>query len=374
MSKSESLVLNSVPPHLPLSGKSPLAFVGEAPGADEIRKGEPFVGKAGGEFNRWLRHSGLTRSEHLISNVFKYKPVQNKIDTFFFKKKVYAKLKEEYGWGPSVLPYNSTHGYVIPERVDDIHKLREELRAAKTEVVIGMGATALWAFTGLTKITQHRGTVFRSEYFDNIKFVPTFHPSYIMRGNFDSRIFVMADIRKALAEVGHEEIHHTTREIWTEPRLIDLYKFRDEFIAPLPDSSEIAIDIETGHDQITCVGLAPSNDRAIVCPFWDDSASDKSYWTYPKAEVEAWLWLKGILENPRYKFVAHNGSYDFIWLKERMGITVSTPYTDTMHMHHAMQPELPKALGVLGSLYTNESSWKHLVSHSIEQRGNKRDE
>lgn len=363
---SESLILNAVGPHLPTTGPNSLAFVGEAPGAEEIVKGEPFVGKAGLEFNRWLHQAGLKRSDHLITNVFKYKPIQNKIGTFFVKRR---QAKEIENWTPSY-PYNSSHGYCLPEREEDLVLLREELRNNNIKVVIGMGATALWAFTGLSKITAHRGTIFESEFFDGIKFIPTFHPSYIMRGNFDKRTFVMSDILRGIRELTSKEIQRTVRDIWTEPSWEDLHRFESCF---LEGSTHIAADIETGWNQITCIALAPLRSASLVIPFWDDSKSNNSYWDHQDEEL-VWFWLKRILEDPKYTFIFHNGAYDIMWLKERMGINVHTPFEDTMHMHHAMQPELPKALGTLASLYTNEASWKHLVSHAEEKRGNKSDE
>jgi DNA polymerase len=362
---SESLVLNPVGPHLPTSNPSQLAFVGEAPGAQEIIAGEPFIGKAGDEFNRWLHHAGLKREEHLITNVFKYKPVQNKIATFFIKKTAAKKIE---GWTPAY-PYNSTQGFCIQEREPDLLILREELRSAGIKVVIGMGATALWAFTGLSKITAHRGTVFTSEFFDGILFIPTFHPSYIQRGNFDKRSFVMADILKAVGELDSNTEPEIPREIWTEPDWSNMMLFIQE-IFPMhwdKNPAPIAVDIETGWDQITCIAFAPNPHRVLVVPFWDSSKSNNSFWETISDELGAWHLVKGVLEDPRYTFIFHNGAYDIMWLKEKMGITVNTPFEDTMHMHHAMQPELPKALGVLGSLYTKEASWKHLVKH-IEEK------
>jgi len=356
---STSLVLNPVGPHLPTSNPSRLAFVGEAPGAQEIMAGEPFVGKAGEEFNRWLHHAGLKREEHLITNVFKYKPVQNKIATFFVKKTAAKRIE---GWKP-LFPYHSTQGFCIQEREPDLLILREELRSANIKVVVGMGATALWAFTGLSKITAHRGTIFTSEFFDRILFIPTFHPSYIQRGNFDKRSFVMADILKAKGELDSDAVTYTEREIRTEPTFDDaLY----ELGMMVGIEEPIACDIETGWDQITCIAFSPTPTQSLVIPFWDSSKPNNCYWDSELRETMVWDSVKALLESDT-TFIFHNGAYDIMWLKERMGINVHTPFEDTMHMHHAMQPELPKALGVLGSLYTKEASWKHLVKHVEEK-------
>lgn len=55
-----------------------VVFVGEAPGADEDRLGEPFVGKAGQLLNAMLRAVGLRREEVYIANVVKCRPPRNR--------------------------------------------------------------------------------------------------------------------------------------------------------------------------------------------------------------------------------------------------------------------------------------------------------
>lgn len=53
-------------------------IVGEAPGAEEDRQGEPFVGRAGQLLNSMLYSIGLTRSEVYIANVLKCRPPGNR--------------------------------------------------------------------------------------------------------------------------------------------------------------------------------------------------------------------------------------------------------------------------------------------------------
>lgn len=53
-------------------------FIGEAPGADEDRKGEPFVGRAGQLLNAMLFATGLKREEVYIANVLKCRPPGNR--------------------------------------------------------------------------------------------------------------------------------------------------------------------------------------------------------------------------------------------------------------------------------------------------------
>jgi DNA polymerase len=53
-------------------------FIGEAPGGDEDRQGEPFVGRAGQLLNAILFAIGLKREEVYIANVLKCRPPGNR--------------------------------------------------------------------------------------------------------------------------------------------------------------------------------------------------------------------------------------------------------------------------------------------------------
>lgn len=53
-------------------------IVGEAPGADEDRQGEPFVGRAGQLLNSMLKAMGLAREQVFIANILKSRPPHNR--------------------------------------------------------------------------------------------------------------------------------------------------------------------------------------------------------------------------------------------------------------------------------------------------------
>src|SRR6185503_17333840 len=55
-----------------------LLVIGEAPGAEEDRQGEPFVGRAGQLLNAMLHAIGLPRSEVYIANILKCRPPGNR--------------------------------------------------------------------------------------------------------------------------------------------------------------------------------------------------------------------------------------------------------------------------------------------------------
>jgi uracil-DNA glycosylase family 4 len=55
-----------------------LLIIGEAPGADEDRQGEPFVGRAGRLLNEMLKAIGLRRQQVYIANILKCRPPNNR--------------------------------------------------------------------------------------------------------------------------------------------------------------------------------------------------------------------------------------------------------------------------------------------------------
>lgn len=53
-------------------------LIGEAPGAEEDRRGEPFVGRAGGLLNAMLQAAGVKREQVFIANILKCRPPNNR--------------------------------------------------------------------------------------------------------------------------------------------------------------------------------------------------------------------------------------------------------------------------------------------------------
>jgi DNA polymerase len=58
--------------------KADVMFIGEGPGADEDRQGEPFVGRAGQLLNRMLAAAGYARADVYIANIVKCRPPNNR--------------------------------------------------------------------------------------------------------------------------------------------------------------------------------------------------------------------------------------------------------------------------------------------------------
>ena len=138
-----------------------LMFVGEAPGADEDVKGEPFVGRAGQLLTRIIEAIGLKRGDVYIANVIKCRPPQNR--------------------NPE------------PDEVDTCEPfLFQQIDAIKPKVVVALGSFATRALLRTQDpISRLRGRVYE---YRGAKLIPTFHPAYLLR-NPSSKKEVWEDMK-----------------------------------------------------------------------------------------------------------------------------------------------------------------------------------
>jgi uracil-DNA glycosylase family 4 len=127
-----------------------LFVIGEAPGADEDRQGEPFVGRAGQLLNAMLRAIGLPRSEVFIANILKCRPPNNRDPE-----------PEESG---SCTPY-----------------LTRQIELVQPRVLLAVGRiSAQWLLQTDAPIGRLRGRV--ATYGErNTPLVVTYHPAYLLR-------------------------------------------------------------------------------------------------------------------------------------------------------------------------------------------------
>lgn len=329
-----------------------IAIVGEAWGAEEARRREPFVGPSGYCLTKMLEEAGIVRSECLLTNVFNLQPgPKNDLLTLCDSKKVTA----------SDLPPLKAGKYLRPEYLPELERVQRELLDYKPNLIIALGGTASWFLLHNSAITKLRGTVVESVVIRGQKVLPTFHPAAVLR-QWELRHVTVLDLIKAKKESEFPEIRRPQRRIYIEPTLTDLEWFYDNFIRA---AKFISFDIETSGDQITCIGFAPSNAVALVVPFVDNRRTGGSYWSDNNSERLALEFVRRVLQSDIPK-LAQNALYDIHFLWRRYGIIVNNFVHDTMLLHHALQPESQKGLGFLGSVYTNEASWKLMRSRAKE--------
>jgi uracil-DNA glycosylase family 4 len=127
-----------------------LFVIGEAPGADEDRQGEPFVGRAGQLLNAMLRAIGLPRSEVYIANILKCRPPGNR--------------DPQPDESATCTPY-----------------LSQQIALVQPRVLLAVGRiSAQWLLQTDTPIGRLRGRVV-SYGERNTPLVVTYHPAYLLR-------------------------------------------------------------------------------------------------------------------------------------------------------------------------------------------------
>lgn len=319
-----------------------IVFVGEAFGEDEDLVKLPFQGKAGQELNRMLSEAGLARRDVLCTNVFNLRPPANNIELFCDKKL-------EVGGKNYTLPPLSPGKYVRPEYLPQRERLLTELRELKPNLIVALGNTACWAILGQTGIGAIRGAVTESPFG---KVLPTYHPAGVLR-NWAWRPIVVADLMKAAREQHFPEIRRPERYVLIDPTLEEIFLW---YHTHAEQAKALSVDIETKRGQIEMVGFAANEKHSIVIPFIDPRKEGRNYWPTEAEEVVAWDWVQKYLSLPQPK-IFQNGLYDLQYLL-RDGFRPRNCTEDTMLLAHSLYPEMPKGLGFLGSIHTNEAAWK----------------
>lgn len=130
--------------------------VGEAPGADEDRQGEPFVGRAGQLLNSMLRGIGLQRDQVFIANVLKCRPPNNR--------------DPERGEVEQCLPY-----------------LERQVALLQPRIMLAVGRIAAQNLLATdTPIGKLRGHVHHFAA-SGTPLVVTYHPAYLLRSPTEKR-------------------------------------------------------------------------------------------------------------------------------------------------------------------------------------------
>jgi len=133
-----------------------LMLVGEQPGDEEDKTGQPFVGPAGEVLDRILTSLNLDRSELYITNAVKH---------FKFTMSGTRRLHSK----PSAREVTACRPW-----------LDSELELIRPDVLVCLGVTAAQAVIGRHfKLTQHRGTIIKTAACDQT--IATYHPSALLR-------------------------------------------------------------------------------------------------------------------------------------------------------------------------------------------------
>lgn len=328
-----------------------IMVVGEAPGRDEERERKPFVGVSGNLLRECLFGVGINPEDVYFANICKYRPPNNELRAWY-----------------------DNSGQPNETVREGLNELRAEIESVNPHIIIPLGnyplfhltERARWSKEGYTGIGDYRGYLLPgSSIAGGRKCLPTYHPAAAIR-QYPLKHIIRADLAKARAQSASPILQYTSKYILVDPRGPE----RDAWAAWLrsPEGTQspkfrwnapggqahsqqetsvasgpfLSGDIEYLGSSLLCFGLTRHRDVAII--FRTDTNSDINY-------VRD-IVLSGI------PLCFQNGMFDgsiLEWFYDTPVIPLVKH--DTMYMMHSAYVELPKDLGFIGSLYTNNPPW-----------------
>jgi uracil-DNA glycosylase family 4 len=309
-----------VPPTV--DGKAKYLFVGEAPGATEVRKGKPFVGNSGRLLDAVLEEQNLNRSDAALTNVCLCRPKGN------------------------ATPPATAIEACRPA-------LEATIAEARPEVVMAMGNTAASAMLGrTTKILTDRVGPPKSVGKD-YKVIPTVHPAAVLRNPGFFKSFA-SDVNKLKPDVYIK---------WEPPR----FKVHDNAtqartaigqLLQRERAEQLVLDLEVGEDKdesfghpntLLCAGLGFEPGKVLVI----GRQALKS--NAVRQDLSRLFQAKQV--------VCQNGKYD-LGVLHRMGFGHFKLAKDTMLMGYTQDEATgigTKSLDYMAQEYLGTPSWKHVT-------------
>lgn len=336
-----------------------LMVIGEHLSNNDAQAGGPFRDGMSKMLKAWMRDAGINVRDVGFYNVF-----PKAAGSMF----AFTGAKE---YGIPDMKYLAKGHYVRAEHRQDVQKIWDTINHIKPNLVLAMGDVPLWALTSQSGLRSNRGRITTGNAaIPGQKILPVLSMRNIV-AEWPLRVHLMADLEKAARELQFPEVRRPRRFIHIKPTLDDLESFYQEYIIP---TKELSTDIETKDTMITCIGFAPSKERALVVPFLTEENASGNYWDTPREEYLAWSFVARMLRLTDKISFGQNFQYDMQYLWNRMGIPARNFADDTMLMHHAMQPEMLKGLGFLASIYTDELSWKGMHHHRSDDKTGKKED
>ena len=314
-----------VPPKGPKDAK--IVFVGEAPGTEDIKLLEPFVGSGGKLLTDLMAGAGIVRSSCYLTNVIKEHPTGNNIKLFVDLEK-----------SPKI-----TSAYTMY-----VELLQKELEALKPNVVVAVGNVALFALTGEKAITKWRGSVLPCTLVPGLKVVPIIHPAAALRTYLQIHM-ISHDLTIVKRESEFPDIRYPEYDLLLNPS----FEIAMDTLACLQYKPWLSFDIEVVCGALDCFALAWS-DRESVCIALYDSAGPR--YTLPQ-EMMILRKLGEILEDPKIAIWTQNGTFDATFMYERYGIMTNN-IEDTMIAAGLITPDFPKSLAFISTIYTTQPYYK----------------
>ena len=276
-------------------------IVGEAPGAEEVKQGVPFVGMSGELLNKALEQAELNREDVYISNTVECRPPKNVLP-----KAAIASCRD---------------------------RLLEEIVYVNPLCILVMGNTPLQSVLDKMGILKQQGLKYEHQIttdkgtWEGVVSV-TVHPAYVLR-NSNAALSFFNDVTRCM-----EDILKLKSPEWEYVSTKDELCFLNNWTLK---GDTVAIDLETTdldpeNGEIICMSITKSfvssdrtqRDRTFVIP-WEVMLEHRKI-------LNGFLRLRGV------NWVYHNGSFDVRWLREK-GFHPSLEFYDTMIEHYVLYPQ-----------------------------------
>lgn len=319
------------------AGRLGLLGVAEALGETEARERKPLVGAAGKVFNRILSRTidpetlrPLERDDFTLANVVNCRPPNNLLNRAPYEAEAIRQCS----------PY-----------------LIETIQKVKPKVIIAMGNTPLRWFTGEEGIESLRGYIFDTKWGT---VVPTYHPSYIQRGNWHLTRVVQLDILKALYISRHGKPTFK-KEYTPNPTVHQARAFKEAYFragCPL-----LAFDLETPYigsedkDEDIYIESVEEDDPSFTILMCSFSFIPGEAITFPWIEPFISI-AKEILASTGPKTGWNIRGFDIRRLVAN-GAPVNGRIYDGMDAWHFLEPALPMGLKYAATFHCPDmSAWR----------------
>lgn len=315
-------------------------LVGEALGEYEAATGKPFQGKAGLALSQMLQRGGLNREHFTIDNCLRCRPPDNKL---------------------AHMPYEQSVLQTCAPHLDGTIKYH------RPRAIVPMGDVALRRMLGISSfgkgdsLTKRRGFVERLDRWGTWM-VPTFHPSFLMRGNRHLTEVFLSDLRRAIG-IARDGFTPNGPNCISDPsvEVAEAWVREVEGRVARGEDISIAADIETPYkNEAEDEGALDMDDPTFTIL--------RVGFAYRHSDALSLAWLpqyipliKRLLALPCRK-LTWNGRYDMPRLRAN-GVHIGGVEWDLMWAWHILHSSLPKGLAFVASvLLPDVQRWKHLAS------------
>ncbi|KKM35758.1 hypothetical protein LCGC14_1564770, partial [marine sediment metagenome] len=307
-----------------------LFFVGQAPGRDEDAGGVPFTGPAGQTLHRKLAEVSISADGSWITNLFKEYPPEDREPR---PKEVMAHM-----------PY-----------------LIHEIEAVKPKVIVLLGNSPLEAFLNMRGITKVHGNIYTLQMsYGEVKLVPVFHPSYVMRRSDDrvTGLKFTKDLTQIKRLVEGEASSSVNK---TKGKLIETLDEFEKLMAAISKAEVVDFDLETTSKKpktgkIICISFSVRPYKAAVLPLWlnwKDGKQVKQYKYWGDKHDYVVGKLKEFFESDIPKCAQAGHLIDIPFLRS-VGIRVRHYDYDAIVMHHLLDENVP-----LGERGLKDFAWEY---------------